>query len=369
MLMGADHARSGPGAGRARDCRLGRALLLGGRSRRPGGSPGPRWRPVHAQGACRSPGSSSSTASGRLDPAGVAAARAARLPLDVRQARHDLPARGRHRRCCGPSSSMPRSRASSTAAARSSRARCSRSASSPSPAARSRGSTRCRLRHDAEAAHARERRPHRRLRRDAARVLRRDHGDGRRGLLPPGVYFAINTRPRRCEWIAVATLGFPVTAPQMRQLAARVGEKTVQPAPAARPPSRSGMAQIFAALLGGRPLAGALVPLRHHVRGAVHPDDARRRHARRPLHAAGHAAATSGRRWAHPSLARQRLDQRGSSSRPGATSSIGGVIDPLRRHHMRSGRCSASPTSCSPASRSPSERPSSCDWADPVSPG
>ena len=34
-------------------------------------------------------------------------------------------------------------------------------------------------------------------------------------------------------------------------------------------------------------LDGALVPLRHHVRGAVHPDHDRRRHARGPLHSAG----------------------------------------------------------------------------------
>ena len=43
---------------------------------------------------------------------------------------------------------------------------------------------------------------------------------------------------------------------------------------------------------------GLLVPLRHHVRGALHPDDDRYRHARRPLSRAGVPRAASTRRSA-----------------------------------------------------------------------
>ncbi len=75
-------------------------------------------------------------------PAGVAAAGAARLPVDLPEDRHDHRAGHRHRvrrarRCrCRPS------RSSRRATARCGRATCSRSCSSPSPAARCRASTR-----------------------------------------------------------------------------------------------------------------------------------------------------------------------------------------------------------------------------------
>ncbi len=78
----------------------------------------------------------------RRRPAGLAAARAARLPVDLPQARHGAAAGDRHRASCAPTSRCRRSRSSSTAPGRSSAASCSRSCSSPSRAARSPASMR-----------------------------------------------------------------------------------------------------------------------------------------------------------------------------------------------------------------------------------
>ena len=79
----------------------------------------------------------------RLDPAGVDAAHAARLPVDVHEDRRDRAARGRpgHRRADAAERGGHRVRAS-TAPARSSPASSSRSCSSRSPAARCPASTR-----------------------------------------------------------------------------------------------------------------------------------------------------------------------------------------------------------------------------------
>ena len=50
-----------------------------------------------------------------------------------------------------------------------------------------------------------------------------------------------------------------------------------------------GMAEILQQFFGGTALKALLVPLRDHVRGAVHPHHRRRRHPGRAVHAAGHA--------------------------------------------------------------------------------
>jgi carbon starvation protein len=71
--------------------------------------------------------------------------------------------------------------------------------------------------------------------------------------LPPGEYFAINTS-RSLEWIAGQ--GFPVTATQMADLAARVGEKTVQGRTGGAPCLAVGMAEIFGRFLGGGRIVG-----------------------------------------------------------------------------------------------------------------
>ena len=97
--------------------------------------------------------------------------------------------------------------------------------------------------------------------------------------LHPGDYFAINTSAA-----VFSTLGMSDGEPDGPAGAGRRERR--------RPPRRRGVA-------GGRHGAdlqrparharadGLLVPLRHHVRGALHPDDDRLRHPRRPLPAAG----------------------------------------------------------------------------------
>ena len=76
-----------------------------------------------------------------LGAAGVAAARAARLPLGLHQGRRRARSGGRHPASCARRSRCRRSRASSTAAGRCSPGPSSRSASSRSPAAPSPAST------------------------------------------------------------------------------------------------------------------------------------------------------------------------------------------------------------------------------------
>ena len=124
-------------------------------------------------------------------------------------------------------------------------------------------------------------------------------------LLDPGVFFAINSGAGvvgATPEAAVHTIsgwGFPVTVEQMRALAAAMGEQTLFARTGGAPSLAVGMASILGSSFG-RGLHGAVVPLRDHVRGRVHHGDARCRHARRPLHAAGSARTRSGARSGAP---------------------------------------------------------------------
>jgi len=76
--------------------------------------------------------------------------------------------------------------------------------------------------------------------------------------LEPGQYFAINMPGDVAAVTArVTALGFPVTADQMRALAASVGELTMVGRPGGAPTFAVGMAHMFAGVLGG-PTAMAL---------------------------------------------------------------------------------------------------------------
>ena len=109
---------------------------------------------------------------------------------------------------------------------------------------------------------------------------------------------ARSARRSRAAAVAIRSWGFVVDPGRARRARrARSARTRCCRAPAARRVSRSAWRTSSRTCSAGR-RDGALVPLRHHVRGAVHPHDARRRHARRPLHAAGPAASTSGRRSA-----------------------------------------------------------------------
>ena len=118
---------------------------------------------------------------------------------------------------------------------------------------------------------------------------------GAAAVLDPGVYFAMNA--------PLATLGGIRRVGRHRdpglglhRLARRFPRRSRRRSASRRCSSRTGgratlavgMAQIFSSIFGNG-ADGALVPLRHHVRGALHPHDGGRRHPRRPLHAAGAA--------------------------------------------------------------------------------
>ena len=114
--------------------------------------------------------------------------------------------------------------------------------------------------------------------------------------LQPGVYFAVNspagivgTTPAPAT-ATITRLGIP--GDRRRNANAGAGRRRKD---AVLPHRRRALARAWAwrrsSFRSGRRsgAAGLLVSLRHHVRGAVHPDDARRRHSRRALHAAGPA--------------------------------------------------------------------------------
>ena len=190
----------------------------------------------------------------------------------------------------------------------------------------------------------------------ALESLRRHHGDDRRHAARSGrvLRHQRRRRRRRCRTpeAAVHTItgwGFPVTVEQMRAArAAPWASRRCSHAPAARRRSRSAWRASSA-----RPSAAGcsrLVPLRDHVRGGVHADDPRCRHARRPLHAAGSARAPLGAARTHVLVPVGALRQRPHRARAGATSSTS--ASSIRTAASTScGRCSASPTRCSPPSR------------------
>ena len=138
-----------------------------------------------------------------------------------------------------------------------------------------------------------------RLRRDAAGELRRHHGADRglraaagrllRGQLAGGRRRRDAGGRGRDHRAAGASRS---RVAEMTTLAQDVGETD-----AVLPHRRRAVAGARAWRTSSRSSGGGaggdrlLVSLRHHVRGAVHPDDPRRRHARRPLHAAGSAGA------------------------------------------------------------------------------
>ncbi len=183
------------------------------------------------------------------------------------------------------------------------------------------------------------RHPADRLRRDADGRARRRHGAHRRLLAASGrllrhQHAAGGVRARSAS--RRSTLAGARSRRSARQVAGRTGGAVSLAV---------GMAQIFSRLPGMARPDGLLVPLRDHVRGALHPHRDRRRHAGRaiprrrvprPRLRAARAPELAARRDAHDDA---------SSSSPGRTSSGPATS-------ARSGRCSASRTSCSPPSRS-----------------
>ena len=95
-------------------------------------------------------------------------------------------------------------------------------------------------------------------------------------------------RPPSRRPTAVTNLGFTITPDQLQAAAAAVEEHDAVARTGGAPTLAVGMSEIFSGVPRRRRPEGVLVPLRDHVRGAVHPHHGRRRHPGRPVHAPGH---------------------------------------------------------------------------------
>ena len=125
--------------------------------------------------------------------------------------------------------------------------------------------------------------------------------------MPPGDYFAINVAPAAYEQL---TFQGEQLQHNLGPIEAAVGEK-VEGRTGGAVSLAVGMAMIFSALPGMSGLLVLLVPLRDHVRGALHPDHHRLRDTGRALPDTG--SARQGLR----AVRAHRLDARRLSSPPG----------------------------------------------------
>ena len=173
------------------------------------------------------------------------------------------------------------------------------------------------------------------LRLDAAGKFCRDHGDDRRLRAAAGRLFRRELAGRYCGRDAGCGGGddqlpgaFPVTAARWRPGARRRREDAVLP-DRRRAFARARDGAYFLEQRRRTRDSGLLVSLRHHVRGAVHPDDHRRRDARRAVHAAGPAGECLEAAGTNELDAGRDHDKRGDRARRGAISSIRACCDPL----------------------------------------
>ena len=139
--------------------------------------------------------------------------------------------------------------------------------------------------------------------------------------LYPGDYFAINVSPA-----VFATLGIPTVNLHALELA--VGE-SVTGRTGGAVSLAVGMAQVFSQPPGHEGADGLLVPLRHHVRGPLHPDDRGRGHA-------GGALPGPGVRRAHlPAVRAPELDAgHHHLDGPGGDGVVLLHLDRQHRHHL-----------------------------------
>ena len=159
--------------------------------------------------------------------------------------------------------------------------------------------------------------------------------------LDPGVYFAINS-PAAVGGRHPARLARQRPSPAMGLPRHRRGHGRARrtasastrcsAAPAARPPWPWAWRR-SSPRARGEALARPLVPLRPHVRGALHPHDAGRRHPRGALPPPGLPGPFSSRLGRHRMLRRQRLRQRAPGLGLGLLPHQG-VLDPDGRHQQ-----------------------------------
>ena len=142
------------------------------------------------------------------------------------------------------------------------------------------------------------RHPADRLRRDAVRRAGRRHGarSPRRRCTRATTTPSTRRPPSSRRSDAPARRCRPSTSPTSK---AQVGENVVGRTGGARVAGGRHGRHLQPAARHARP-DGVLVSLRDHVRGAVHPDDDRRGHARRPLRCCRSSSAASGSRSRAP---------------------------------------------------------------------
>ena len=113
-------------------------------------------------------------------------------------------------------------------------------------------------------------------------------------IIDPGLYYAMNAPAAvvgdtvQSASQAVNDLGFQISPDALAAAAQRRRRGVAGGAHGRRADARGGHGRDLRGRLRQQP-EGVLLPLRDHVRGAVHPHHRRRRHARRALHAPGHA--------------------------------------------------------------------------------
>ena len=113
-------------------------------------------------------------------------------------------------------------------------------------------------------------------------------------ILNQHLYFVMNAPEGKTGGVAesaaayVNTLpigGEPIQPQQIKDAATAVGETSIVSRTGGAPTLAIGMSEVLHQAFGGPEGSGVLVPLRDHVRGAVHPHHGRRRHPRRAVHA------------------------------------------------------------------------------------
>ena len=154
-------------------------------------------------------------------------------------------------------------------------------------------------------------------------------------VLDPGIYFAMNAPAAVIGTTAanaaqvISDWGFTITPEMITQTAER-HRRDQHPVARRRRADAGGRHGADPRPGPGRQVdGGVLVPLRDPVRGAVHPDRGRRRHARRALHDPGHARPRVQAARQHRVPARQPARHRRCASALWGYFLYQGVVDPL----------------------------------------